>query len=387
MSAVETAPERSVAAPGARNPIFQRPSVSSALAAFALSRALVAAVLFVTLRLPGIMPGARPSAAALASRGDASWYLQIARLGYEVRPFEASAQHDWAFFPLYPLLLRAAAWFTGEWPLTGVALSSVLFLMGLALVHELAVAAGLSEVVARRAALVTALWPSSIFFSYPTTEALFLAVGTGSLLAAMRGRAWIACALAGLAAATRLNGLVLLPVLALAQARSHGWRLRRDVLALALVPLGLVAFMAHLHAITGDALAFSHVQRAWGRVPGFFLAPLFDYVLHPGVVAESWNFKALNFLAGVVGLWSAVHWARRRQPVLSLYAALMLLLPLSSHSLQSLARYTMVVPAVSLAVADAPGSRGLQDAVLAVLAVALAVVTVCFAVGAPFAIN
>src|SRR3990172_7421734 len=183
MWAVETAPQMPAAAPEAQVAILRRPSVRSALTAFALSRSLVAVVFFVTLRLPGFIPGAPSSGAALASRGDASWYLQIARLGYEARPFDASVQHDWAFFPLYPLLLRAAAWFTGEYPLTGIGLSSALFLVALALVHELALAVGLSNDVARRAALVTALWPSSIFFSYPTTEALFLAVSTGSLLA------------------------------------------------------------------------------------------------------------------------------------------------------------------------------------------------------------
>jgi hypothetical protein len=370
----------------AQRSILRRPSVRSALTAFALSRALVAAVFLATLRLPGLVLDA-PSAAALASRGDAAWYLQIARFGYEARPFDASAQHDWAFFPLYPLLLRAAAWFTGEWPVTGVALSSALFLLALVLVHELALAAGLSEGVARRAALVTALWPTSIFFSYPTTEALFLAVSAGSLLAALRGHPWTAGALAALATATRSNGLMLLPVLALSQVRAQGWRPRRDALALALVPLGLLAFMAHLRALTGDALAFSHIQRAWGRVPGFFLAPLLDYVLHPGVVAEGWNFKALNFLAGVVGLWSAAHWARRRQPVLALFAALMVFLPLSTHTSQSLTRYTMAACAVPLAVADGPRTRGAQDAVVAGLAVALAVVTLCFAMGAHFAIN
>lgn len=386
MAAVETVAEKPAAALDGSASILRRPSVGSALAAFVLSRALVAAVFFVTLRLPGIASGPI-SSEVLASRGDAGWYLEIARLGYEVRPFDASAQHNWVFFPLYPLLWRAAAWCTGDWPLTGVALSSALFLVALALVHELALAAGLSDAAARRAALVTALWPSSIFFSYPTTESLFLALSTGSLLAAMRRRAWIACVLAGLATAARLNGLVLLPVLALAQVHAHGWRLRRDVLALALVPLGLFAFMAHLHALTGDALAFSHAQRAWGRVPGFFLAPLFDYVLHPGIVAESWNFKALNFVAGVVGLWSAVHWARRGRWVLALYAFLMVLLPLSSHSLQSLTRYTMAACAIPLAVAHAPRTRGAEDAVLVFLAGALAVVTACFAIGAHFAIN
>lgn len=383
---METTAETPAAAPGASAAILRRPSVRSALGAFTLSRALVAAVFFVTLRLPGMASGPS-SAEVLASRGDASWYLEIARLGYEVRPFDATAQHNWAFFPLYPLLLRGAAWLTGEWPLTGIALSSALFFVALALVHELALAAGLSEAVARRAVLVTALWPSSIFFSYPTTEALFLLLSTASLLAAMRGRPWLAAALAALASVARLNGIVLLPVLALVQVRAHGWRSRRETLALALVPLGLLAFMAHLRAITGDPLAFSHVMRAWGRVPGFFLGPLYDYVLHPEVVAQSWNFKALNFVAGVVGLWSAVHWARRAQPALAVYALLMVVIPLSSHSLQSLTRYTMATCAIPLAVAAAPRTRGAEDAVLAFLGAALALVTACFAVGAHFAIN
>ena len=40
------------------------------------------------------------------------------------------------------------------------------------------------------------------------------------------------------------------------------------VLAVLLVPAGTFAYMAYLQGYMGDALAFSHVQRAWGRVTG-----------------------------------------------------------------------------------------------------------------------
>lgn len=46
------------------------------------------------------------------------------------------------------------------------------------------------------------------------------------------------------------------------------------MLAIFIAPLGLFAYMAYLHWQIGDALAFSHVQRAWGRATG---SPL-DYL-------------------------------------------------------------------------------------------------------------
>src|SRR5690349_15134851 len=53
---------------------------------------------------------------------DGIWYLNIARNGYEQEPFNLNNQHNWAFFPLFPLLAGGAARLTGEFPLTAALL-------------------------------------------------------------------------------------------------------------------------------------------------------------------------------------------------------------------------------------------------------------------------
>ena len=117
---------------GKRGPTLPRiapPSLTRTLAiaafAFALSRAIIFAVWFGVLQYPTpsaepepnwwepklvlTAPGFGSSLAGLVRLYDASWYATIAEHGYDAGPFDASAQHNWAFFPLHPLLWRAAA--------------------------------------------------------------------------------------------------------------------------------------------------------------------------------------------------------------------------------------------------------------------------------------
>jgi len=48
------------------------------------------------------------------------------------------------------------------------------------------------------------------------------------------------------------------------------------ILGTFMIPLGLFSFMHYLYKLTGDALAFVHIQVAWGRVNGFFLKNLIN---------------------------------------------------------------------------------------------------------------
>src|SRR3954452_1538502 len=192
---------------------------------------------------------------APAARWDAVWYLEVARDGYgsHGRP---------AFFPLYPLLVRAGGWVTGSPVVAGALISTACLVVALAAVHELTrlelgSPAGLWTVTA------LALSPVSFFFSAVYSESLFLALSAGTLLAARRGRWWWAGALGALAAATRSAGIVLLVPLVL-----MAWSARpraRDALGLALVPAGLLGFMGAM-ALGGEgAMAPFHVQDVWFR--------------------------------------------------------------------------------------------------------------------------
>jgi hypothetical protein len=239
--------------------------------------------------------------AAPAARWDAAWYLVIARYGYrpDLGPYTSSRD---AFFPLYPLGVRAIGTIGVPLVLAGVLLSTAALALALYGIHrlttlELGVAserarrtllsararplASSPAQVARLAVLVTALAPMAFFLSAVYSESLYLALSVGLFYAARRGRFLTAGALAALAAATRSAGIVLLlpalmlyvygpredraPDFAAARGLAPRYRLRKDVLWLALAPLGLLAYMLYLSLAGGDALAPFHAQDVWGR--------------------------------------------------------------------------------------------------------------------------
>lgn len=344
-------------------------SVRSACFAFALTRSLVFVIFvlatnFITvgeskpigefqeplieLHGRGIPQKLRP----LAYRGDGGWYVGTARDGYEHREFDSTEQHNWAFFPLYPLLLHMASRITGGLLLTGMLLSNIFFLPALILLHKTALAFGLDEEAADRTVFYLAAFPTSYFFSLTQTESLFLLVTVGSFYAAVRERWWLAGGVGALATATRFSGIFLVPALALLYWKRYGFRPRANVLSLLFIPLGLLSFMLYLHIITGNAFAFKDVLVAWGRTTGFFMRTLFDYIARFWVVEESWNFHALNFAASVLALTCGVVLAKRREWSLSLYTLLSIIAPLSSLLLQSHARYVLTIFPVFMVLAE-----------------------------------
>jgi Mannosyltransferase (PIG-V) len=237
--------------------------------------------------------------AAPAARWDSAWYLVIARYGY--RPdLGAYTSSRTAFFPLYPLGLRAIAWLGTPPVLAGVLLSIGAFALALYGIHRLTTLelgsgpwpAPAGDRVARAARLavaLTAFAPMAFFFSAVYSESLYLALSVGLFWSARHGRwAWVGV-LGALAGATRSTGLVLmLPALIiylygpredrrpdrLGELRSRllvplgmrpRYRVRRDVLWLALLPAGVILYGAYLALAGGEPLAPLHAQEVWSR--------------------------------------------------------------------------------------------------------------------------
>ncbi|HEY3021033.1 MAG TPA: mannosyltransferase family protein [Solirubrobacteraceae bacterium] len=194
---------------------------------------------------------------APAARWDSVWYLSIAQDGY-------GAQGRPAFFPLYPLLARVGGWVVGSPLVAGALVSTACLVAGLAALHELT-RLELGGEAARWTVVGLAVSPMSFFFSAVYSESLFLALSAGALLAARRGRWWWAGALGAGAAATRSAGVVLLVPLVLLAWSARPRPMPRDALALALVPGGLVVFMAAMALGGHGALAPFHVQDVWFR--------------------------------------------------------------------------------------------------------------------------
>jgi hypothetical protein len=208
---------------------------------------------------------------------DGQWFTRIAADGYR-RAFSA------AFFPLYPLLVRAVRPLAGSYVVAGTLVSWVAVAVALWL---------LFLIVRRRFDSRTAAWtvaflsffPTSFFLTAVYSESLFLLWSVAAFFFAERRR-WVLACLAGLLAVlTRTTGLLLVVPLALLlveQERSRGLKgaartlLRPRALWLALLPAGLLLFAAYLQRETGHALAFMDAQRHWGRSLGSPLRAVAD---------------------------------------------------------------------------------------------------------------
>jgi hypothetical protein len=374
-------------------------SVRAALFTFTLSRAIVL-VIFVLVGLlktaPDQFPGhfdtyisldKAPVARVVRQEvltADVNWYLQIAEHGYDHMPFNADVPRNWAFFPLFPLLLHLVAFVTREFVITGMVLSHLCFLLALFLLHRVTLLFGWNHDDADRCLFYLAVFPVSYFFSVPLPESLFLMLTVASFYFAKSERWWLAGLCGAFASATRTTGVLLLPALAvlywemyrpLIPTRS----MRKDGLALLLVPAGLISFMIYLHAITGNALAFKGAMAAWGRKAGFFFSPLLDYLGHPAEIVAHWDFRLLNFLAVTIALACGAFLLKRRQFALATYTLLALLVALSSALLQSQARYTMVVFPVFMALALLGRRPKLDQLIRAVFLVLFALMCALFA--------
>jgi Gpi18-like mannosyltransferase len=283
----------------------------------------------------------------VTSGADSLWIMNIARNGYEKEPFNANTQHTWAYFPLYPLLLRALTGLTGNLAVTGILLSSSLLLLALVVLHRTIVAFEYEPALADRAVFYIAAFPVSYFFSLAQSESLFLLLTIGCFYAARRQRWWLAGICGALASATRFAGVFLIVPMAVLYWQSYhssARKLKVDAVSLLLVPLGLVAFMLYLKSITGNALAFADIQVAWGHNAGMFWRPLLTFLARPLQVSVFWDFRLLNFLAALLALGCGVCLLLKRNWALALYTLLSILVPLSyQSSLQSIARYVMVI--------------------------------------------
>ena len=200
---------------------------------------------------------------------DGEHYVSISEDGYT----QYSMQNSAVYFPLYPLLMRLAATLFGG-PIApgalsayGVLISLVAFYFALYFVYRIA-EEGWGTRAAKGAVLALAFFPTSFFFNAVFTESLFLAFSAGAVWAIrVRKNLLLACALAGLATATRNVGMLLLIPLVIEWSVRSEYSWRRGVAYLALAPSGLVAYMAYLWWRFGDPLLFYGAQAAWGRGP------------------------------------------------------------------------------------------------------------------------
>ncbi len=203
---------------------------------------------------------------------DGEWFLRAVAHGWPSHLPMVNGHvraNTTAFFPILPLVLRALAAVTGLgaavvalWVSAFTGLSALLAIGFLA--REFA-----GQEKAERAALLFAVAPGAFIFNLIYAEGILLTLVALGLLALLRKRWITAGSLGALASATSPVGMIFVAVCAftalLATAREREWK---SLWALALSPVGFIAWMVYLWVHTGTLMAWRLTERGgWQSYP------------------------------------------------------------------------------------------------------------------------
>lgn len=288
---------------------------------------------------------------------DGNWYLAIVRHGYpahvpdDITYFQLQART--AFFPAYPMLVRAvdvvlpggdvlAALFTNM-------VLSVLCVVGVGLL-----ARRLFDVdVAQRAMVLFAVFPGAVVLSYAYSEALLIALVLACFLCLLDER-WLLAGLAAAAAtAARPNGVAVVAACAVAAFLAiRARRQWRALVAVALAPVGFVAFQLFLWAHTGEPTVWFRVQNeAWKEGTSYGATALkntFRFILHP-FESPAAALTAASLVALGFGLWCM--WRRRLPWPMVAYVAVVTVLMLMPATVTARPRFVFTAFPIFIAVA------------------------------------
>lgn len=275
---------------------------------------------------------------------DGEHFLSIAQSGY--KPLEQ------AFFPIYPGLMNILARPFGEsmqvLTLVGFLISNLSFLLTLIFLLKL-IKKDFTESIARLTVAVILLFPTSFYFGAVYSESLFLLLIVSSFYFARENK-WLVSSIFGIASsATRVFGLLLLPSL-LIDAGYTKQPLKRWFW-IVLIPLGLISYMFVQWQLSGDPLAFYHLQKVVGpqHDSGITLIPqiYFRYIkilLTTPFSNPIYQTIILELVVGVlflilpfIGFLKKIKWSYL------MFALLSFSLPTIQGSFSSLPRYVIVL--------------------------------------------
>lgn len=297
---------------------------------------------------------------------DTSWYIDIARHGYDSYSDLAGVIFtNLPFFPLLPEVMRAGLHLGLNPFLVGLAASNLGFVAALAGLHRLS-RARYGEARARLVVWTTAAFPFTLYASLAYTEGITLALAVGAAILARRQHLLAASLMAGAASLARPTGVLVALLVALLAVQGVGdvrTRALRAATAFAPAVLAIAGYLAWMNATRGDWSLPLAAQAAWGRGQ----APFGVVTTLPVEIARSirglLTLDLVRWWHPVVrdgvptGLYAVLLWRLRRMEgswtsPWVVYSAAVLAMPLSSGSFTSMTRFGLMAFPLAWPAAD-----------------------------------
>ncbi len=341
-------------------------------------------------------PFTGPSWLAGWAQWDSGWYHEIASKGYS---YVAGRQSTVAFFPAYPLVMRAVAPVVGDVYVAGVVVTLLAGAAAAALLFTW-LRSRLSAPAAWAALAAFLLFPYAFFlYGVVYADALFIAALLGAFLLLEDDRPFLAGMAGAVATAARPVGIVLVVGLAVRALERRGvferspagdrrvdWRRARWADAGVLVSAaGLGAWCVYLWARFDDPFAFASAQAAWhqGAGPATWLKFQFFHDIADLRSPRAWVLFMAHPVLTLAAAALLPRVFRRFGVGYGVYASLLIgLSALSTKNFFGMARYLLAAFPVFAVLGELLVERpALRRAALGASGVSLVVLTAIFGTG------
>lgn len=191
---------------------------------------------------------------------DGVHYLRIAEMGY-------SSQYSQAFFPLYPILIKTFSYLLpfnlqANLLISGLLLANLFAVLGLFLLYKL-FKLDFDERISYKSILLLIAFPTAFYLGAVYTESLFLFLTVLSFLLMRKEKFFLGAVVIGLATATRVFGVLLIPMLVYYLYKTK-FPLYKSVVYCVLAVSGIIIYMIYLGINFGDPIYFLNAQPAFG---------------------------------------------------------------------------------------------------------------------------
>lgn len=265
---------------------------------------------------------------------DGGHYLTIAKFGYQ-------NSSDFAFFPLYPLAIKALSGVIGNQIFWGIFISNISFFIFLLLIFK-TLSKKYSKKIGFNVYITYLLFPTAFFTTAYYSESLFLLLAFASIYAIDNKKYFLSSMLINLSSLTRMVGSLLIVSFFYKYFTSYSGRIHvdRKIIYPILSVYGITLYAFYLFINAGNPLQFSSVQTLWGREVVDPISTILSYV---------WTFlfelknpiDYLDFLLTVSFLVILIWGIHKISPQLWIFSILSILIPASSGTLTSMPRYLL----------------------------------------------
>lgn len=265
---------------------------------------------------------------------DGGHFLGISKVGY-------SQNYQYAFFPLYPLIVKLVNQITQNFLVAGVLVSLVSTFIGINLLYGL-ILRDFDKKIAEKAVFFLLFFPTSFYFLAAYSEGLFFLFAVASFYFLRQNKLFWATIAAALASVTRLAGLAVVAGLLVEVITEQGINKKNWFIIFA--PMGFLIYCLFLFRQTGDPFYFITAENHWQRtltVPGVGFWETIRNLSNTGLNLKFNVFLDLIFATFGVGL--AIRAFRFLPTSLAIYTFISVLIPLFTPTLSSIPRFLLVI--------------------------------------------